>query len=280
MKTVNVNLALLQKYFSKDYTFENKHGSFFSKDSYDIENDVLLSKHLPIYQSVSELCSEYDIKEFTDTFFNLYFISWTVKIRTNKVSPIGDYKPDREYKTQLYTLFENLLPSYGVKANTTRKLDINFITIQGYKGKGTSKIKCDESEKEQPKEPYDFQIKDKTLIEQMQLLIMDKVSDIFCNKPFHELSDIEVNNVLKEVNDWLKTAETFKKGGAPKTGHYLKIFAVNILKFIDTETLLKDRTKTIKREFVGKLFDIFDLKKPTNQTGHDKMISNIILSKD
>lgn len=293
MKTVKVDLTILQKYFSKDYDFENNRGMFFSKDSYDIETNVILCKFLPEHQHLSELCSQYNIKEFTDIFLNLFFISFTVNHRWKNVSPKYGYTPEMDYKTQLFTLFDTI---FAQKHKSERFILNDIVLVDKYKTRNLLSIdkmiiQCNEevihfkanSDKiklEKYQQPVNIQITDKNLLDEMQLFIIDKVAIMFFNVPFYSLLDTQINKVLIEVKQWLTLAKTAKKGGAKTTGHFLKIFVVDILNYLDKETILKDNTRTYKFEFIGKLFEIYGLTKPTQQTNYSKMIFNIKNAKD
>lgn len=260
MKTVTVDLPLLRKYFSEFYDFDKNLGLYFSRGSYDIETDLYQKEYLEQYDQISNICRDYGLLEFTDIFFNLFFISWQVKILNNKISPKFGYIPDIEYKTQLFKLFRlsylQLLTSD--KYNKIENFDINYCSA----------------------EAKTLRIDNKMLSEQMQWFAINQVCQFIKSKLYNELSETERGEVLKTVNQWFVTLQDIKKGGSPHKGYYLKKFASDMLTFIDNETPVRYQTKTIKCEFIGRLFEVYGLKAPTKQTGYAKMILNILNTKD
>lgn len=256
MKTVTVDLTLLRKYFSEFYDFDTNFGLYFSRGRYDIETDLYQKEYLEQYDQISNICRDYGLLEFTDIFFNLFFISWQVKILKSKISHKYGYIPNIEYKNQLFNLFRLAYQQLisGEAMNRIESIDFHY---------------C-------PTDAKTLRITDKILSEQIQRFIIDQVCNFLKSKPYSELSDLERGEVLTTVNHWFITSKDIQKGGAPNKAYFLKSFAANILRFIDNETPLASHLKTEKYEFIGKLFEVYDLKKSTRQTGYFKMISNIL----
>jgi hypothetical protein len=252
MKTINVDLQLLEKYFSDHYDFKNNFGLYFSKSSYDLETDLHQSEYIDVYNQITETCRKFDLSENIDVFFNLFFIS-------QSVLPKQNFKKCNEYSRQLAELFKMSTNLYN-----DRSAKLNDITFYH----SLEKL------------PKSITVNDELLLNDIQAFIADKLADYLFHKKFTELNSIEYSELLTTVKTWLQWSKTENSKGAPDKSSMLKSFAQSIMHYIDSETALSSQLKTAKCEFVGILFEIYGLKKPTNQTGHAKMIQNILNSKD
>jgi len=252
MKTINVDLQLLEKYFSDHYDFKNNFGLYFSKSSYDLETDLHQSEYIDVYNQITEACRKFDLSENIDVFFNLFFIS-------QSVLPKQNFKKCNEYSRQLAELFLMVNNKYNDKSAKVEEITFYH---------------------KSQKLPESIKINDELLLNDIQAFIADKLADYLFHKKFTELNSIEYSELLATVETLLQWSGSENKKGAPDKSRILKSFAQSIMHYIDSETALSSQMKTAKCEFVGIMFDIYGLKKPTNQTGHAKMIQNILNSKD
>ena len=299
MTTIKVDINLLRKYFSEHYDFDNNPGMYFREIEYDLEKDVYQKRYKPVYDEIVELCDRFKVLEHVDTFFNLYFISWIVKIRQNNVTP--DIPENREaksiisYKKELFELFQ-----YIVKEDFKENFKLNTVLFKGeekqfdYRGDlsdGSFNIKSREATRS-------LKINDEIFLDQFKTFIRDTVTRLFFDKKWYELSngleyesdpvsneyrvkENELSAVLRQVNEWMDQYGKPKKG-APDKIYFIKPFVRDLKELIRQEIgdtcFQSDNQINI---FLGKLLTIYGIyPKPTKKQlaeGDDhyrKIISN------
>ncbi len=245
MTKVKVDLELLEKYFAEHYDFENNPGQYFRYLEYDLE-ESRQKQYSFVYDDISKLCKENAMQDHTDTFFNLFFISWAVKLRQDHIALSGsgywDSKAQIQYKKELFTVFLSIL-----KYNTKSLLLIS-----------------------DPSDSKTIRITNKKLLDKFETFILDSVAELYLGRKWDDLSieidpltggrvlkDDERPQVIYDVTKWMDHFGTSGRGAPDKT-YFIKNFTQSIDNFIKTET--RDFPSPRQRHsFIGKLGVIYGI---------------------
>lgn len=239
MITIKADTELLKKYFSDHYDFENNLGLFFKKREYDLEFDLRQKRYKPIYEKVVKLCETFNINVHVDIFFNLYFISCTVKARQKYATP--DIPENRElkssiaYKKELFPLF-----LYILKDEWEKKFKINSVQIKGEVEKSYyhGDIQSGNFIEKTYQETKTLKITNNILLEEFRYFILNSVSELFYNKKWNELSwDGEENEgsiIIQSITEWMDKNDKSEYGAKNKT-YFIGQFINSIKNFIQYE---------------------------------------------
>lgn len=247
MTKVKVDLELLRKYFGDHYDFETNPSQYLRYGEYDLEGRRH-KEHIPVYNGIRALCSEYNLQDHTDTLFNLFFISKLVKIAQDNVSfsksGVGDFKDQIAYKKELFSAF---LASLN---QNSKSLSLKIIPIDS----------------------ETIIIKDSHLIDRFNSFILDSVAEFYFQKKWVELSsnfeidpltgnkvfkENERTQVIEDVTDWLDHFG-FSGRGAPDKTHFLRKFLQSMDDFIKAETNIFS-SDWPRFTFIGKLGVIYSI---------------------
>jgi hypothetical protein len=249
MTKVKVDLELLRKYFGEHYDFETNPSQYLRYWEYDLEGRQH-KEYEAVYNDIRTLCTEYNLQDHIDIFFNLSFISSLVKITQDTASfsksGVGDYKDQIAYKKELFSAFLAVL-NQNSKSLSLKMIPIDSVTII---------------------------IKDSRLIDRFNSIILDSVAELFFHKKWEELSNginfeidpIAGNKVIKEnertqviddVTNWL--AQFGSSGrGAPEKTHFITKFLQSMDDFIRVETNIFPSSWP-RFTFIGKLGVIYSI---------------------
>jgi len=241
MTKVKVDLEILKKYFAEHYDFENNPSQFLRNGDYELEGRRH-KDYVAVYNNIRALCSEFNLQDHTDIFFNLFFISKLVKIAQDMFA-IGksgevDFKDQNGYKSELFPIFLALLVD-----------DPKSLTLVTQKVDSPS-----------------FKITNTQLLDKFKSFIFDIVAEFYFGPGLKTDPDpgeriIMIHERIDILYNVLKWEESFGKkamGARPKT-YLIRKFVKSIESYLKAEAidLVPSRRRNLFIGHLGVIYKIF-----------------------
>jgi hypothetical protein len=222
---IHINVPVLQRYFKEEFPLFDQSALFDMAD-FDIEKDPIMCNHKAVYNSIVDLCGEFNREGRVNDLFGVFLVSLFV---TGADGVLSALQSEAEYYRSLFNLFQSIVYA------RERNIKIPDIAIHAGRSKVTNE----------------------RLTGEFRSFVLDKVSMIFINNRWDIVSQVERLKVIREVEKYLE--QTKPNRGQPIKKANIKKFCKCFDRYIsETDTGTTARQRHL---FLGKmcvLFGIFD----------------------